>query len=91
MGIDRQLFFLLLGFCLPLAYSGRFGFVIDVIAVALFVVGYVGAVIITRADHQLLQIYLRHIRYRNYYAAQSGIHSPIQFIKPSVPVYQGNI
>jgi type IV secretory pathway TrbD component len=91
MGIDRQLFFLLLGLCAPLAYSARFEWKMDIVAIVLFGLGYTVSIFITRADAQLLQIYKRHIKYRNYYASQPGIHARIQFIKPSVPVYQGNL
>lgn len=89
MGIDRQLFFLLLGLCAPIAYSARFSVVMDLIAGMLFLVGYIGGVFITRADPQLLQIYLRHIKYKNYYAPLPGVHAPIRLVKPSVPVYLG--
>jgi type IV secretory pathway TrbD component len=89
IGIDRKLFFLLLGLCAPIAYSARFSFSMDVVAIVLFMVGYIAAVFITRADSQLLQIYLRHIKYKNYYAPQPGIHASIRLVKPSVPVYQG--
>ncbi|MDX2165085.1 MAG: VirB3 family type IV secretion system protein [Gammaproteobacteria bacterium] len=89
IGIDRQLFFLLLGLCAPIAYSARFSFGMDIVAVVIFLVGYIGGIFITRSDPQLLKIYLRHIRYKNYYAPQSGIHASIRLVKPSVPVYQG--
>jgi type IV secretory pathway TrbD component len=89
IGIDRQLFFLLLGLCAPIAYSARFAIGMDIAAIVLFLVGYIAGIFMTRADPQLLQIYLRHIKYRNYYAPESGIHSPIRLVKPSVPIYQG--
>jgi len=89
MGIDRQLFFLLLGLCVPLAYSGHFALDINIIAVVLFTFGYIAAVFITRADAKFLPIYLRHIKYKSYYAPYPGIHAPIRLIKPSVPIYQG--
>lgn len=91
LGIQRQLFFLLLGLCGPLAYSGYFKIWADIVAILVFSVGYLAAVMITRADAQLLQIYIRHIKYRNYYSPYSGIHSVIRLIKSSVPVYQGNL
>ena len=89
MGVDRRLFFLLLGFCVPIAYSARFSLEMDIITIIIFSLGYIAALLITRADPEFLQIYIRHIKYRKYYAAQAGIHAPIKFLKPSVPLYQG--
>lgn len=89
MGIDRKLFFLLLGLCAPIAYSARFSFEMDIVASLLFLLGYVASICITRADSQFFAIYLRHIKYKNYYAPQPGIHALIKLTKPSVPVYLG--
>ena len=47
------------------------------------------SVLVTRVDAQILAVYRRHIHYRKYYAAQSGIHAKVPAVKPSVPVYQG--
>ncbi len=89
MGVDRQLFFLLLGLCVPIAYSARFSVQMDFLAFVVFVAGFIGGVFMTRADAQFMPIYLRHIRYKSYYAPISGIHAAIRLVKPSVPIYQG--
>jgi type IV secretory pathway TrbD component len=89
LGIDRQLFFLLLGLCVPIAYSARFDPMMDILAVVVFIIGYIACVWITRADPKLLPIYLRHIRYRHYYSALTHVSAPIRITKPSVPFYMG--
>jgi len=89
MGVDRQLFFLLLGLCLPMAYSARFNVEMDCLALAIFVAGCIGGIFMVRSDAQFMPIYLRHIRYKKYYASFAGIHAVIRLVKPSVPLYQG--
>jgi type IV secretion system protein TrbD len=89
LGVDKSLFYLSIGICLPIAFSSRLLPIMDGIAVLVFLIFYLVGSLITRADHQMLAIYKRHINYRGYYAAISGIHSKIVRIKPSVPVYQG--
>ena len=75
LGVDRPLFFLLLGLCLPIAFSGHLSPLMDGVAALCFLIGYGAGLLITRADSQMLTLYRRHIRYRKYYAAQPGIHA----------------
>lgn len=89
LGVDRQLFFLFVGLSLPIAFSARLGLMMDVITFGVFMALYGVGVLITRADNQMLAIYRRHIHYRKYYRAVSGIHANAKLIKPSVPFYQG--
>jgi len=89
LGVDRQLFFLFVGLCLPIAFSARLAPIMDGMAVMTFLVLYVIGVLLTRVDNQMLAIYRRHIRYKKYYAANPGIHARIPLLKPSVPIYQG--
>jgi len=89
LGVDRQLFFLFVGLCLPIAFSARLAPIMDGTAVMMFLVLYVVGVLLTRVDNQMLAIYRRHIHYKKYYAANPGIHARIPLLKPSVPVYQG--
>lgn len=89
LGVDRQIFYLIVGLCLPIAFSGRLSLLMDGLAFALFALLYVIGLLITRADPQMLAIYRRHIHYRKYYAAQPGIHAKVKLVKPSVPVYEG--
>lgn len=89
LGVDRQLFFLFIAFCLPIAFAGRLALDVDLVAGTIFIVLYSVGVIITRLDNQWLEVYRRHIHYRRYYAAQPGIHALSRLVKPSVPVYQG--
>lgn len=89
LGVDRSLFFLFVGLCLPIAFSARLALLIDAVAVGIFMVLYALGVLITRADPQMLAIYSRHIHYARYYAAIPGVHAKLPRIKPSVPFYPG--
>jgi type IV secretory pathway TrbD component len=89
LGVDRPLFFLLVGLCLPIAFSAHLAPGMDLLALALFGVLYGAGVLITRADNQMLAIYRRHIHYKKYYAHHPGIHAKKPLIKASVPFYQG--
>ena len=87
-GVDKQLFFLIVGFSLPMAYSAKFAWGMDFLAVLLFGVLYGIGVIVTKVDYRLLAIYKRHIRYKKYYASIPGIHANVLPVPPSVPVYE---
>lgn len=89
LGVDRSLFYLFVGLCLAIAFSARLSWVMDIVAGLIFVVLHAMVVLITRVDPHILAVYRRHIHYRKYYAAQSGIHAKIPWVKPSVPAYQG--
>jgi len=89
LGVDRQLFYLFVALCLPLAFAARLTPIADLIALILFMILHTIGVLITRADQQMLSIYRKHIHYQRYYNAQPGIHAKIPLIKPSVPFYQG--
>jgi type IV secretion system protein VirB3 len=89
MGVDRKFFFFIVGLCLPIAFTAQFLPIMDAVAGSLFLVGYSIGLLMTRADPYMFAIYQRHIRYRKYYAPQSGIHARLRLVKPSVPVYQG--
>jgi type IV secretory pathway TrbD component len=69
LGVDRQLFFLFVGICLPIAFSARLIPFMDIIALIVFAFLYAVGILITRADNQMLAIYRRHIHYKKYYAA----------------------
>jgi type IV secretion system protein TrbD len=89
MGVERSLFFLILGICLPLAFSGRLRPMADAIGVGLFIVLHTLGVLVTRIDPNIIALYRRHIQYRRYYAPVTGIHASFSRLKPSVPIYQG--
>jgi type IV secretory pathway TrbD component len=89
LGVDRQLFFLFVGLCLPIAFSARLSPFMDIVAISVFVVLHVIGILITRADNQMLALYRRHIHYKKYYAGIPGIHARPPLLKPSVPFYQG--
>lgn len=89
MGVERQLFFLCVGLCLPIAFSARLVPTMDLMALSIFLIFYVFGVIATRLDYQILAIYRRHIHYKKYYSANSGIHAQVVSVRPSVPNYQG--
>ena len=89
LGVDKQLFYLIVGLSLPVAFSARLTLLMDGIAISIFIALYVVGVLITRLDNQFLAIYRRHIHYKKYYAAVPGIHANPVLIRPSVPFYQG--
>lgn len=89
LGVDRQLFFLFVGLTLPIAFSARLAPMMDFVAGGIFILLHTVGVLITRADNQMLAIFRRHIHYKKYYAAVSGIHAQLPLLRVSVPVYQG--
>jgi len=89
MGVERQLFFLFVGLCLPIAFSARLGLKMDVVAAGLFLILYSIGVLVTRLDQQMLALYRRHISYKKYYAYNPGIHARMPLLRPSVPIYEG--
>lgn len=89
LGIDKQLFFLLLALCVPIAYASHFSLSMNILAVMVFMCGWGVGIKMVRADPQFMPIYLRHLRYRNYYAPFAGIHAAVRLVKASVPLYQG--
>lgn len=89
LGVDRQVFFLLVGLCLPIAFSGHLAPSMDGIAFGIFMVLYIAGVLITRTDPQIVSIYRRHIHYKKYYKNIAGIHAPVLRVKESVAFYQG--
>jgi type IV secretory pathway TrbD component len=90
MGVERQLFFLILGITTPIAVAGQFSPQTDLVAFLLFIFGHIIGLLITRADPQMLGIYRRHIRYHRFYCSNAKINSIIAPIIPaSVPIFQG--
>lgn len=88
-GVNRQLFYLFVGVCLPIAFSSRLMPVMDSVAIVVFLILYTIGVLITRVDDQILSIYRRHISYRKYYSTSTGIHARLSRLTLSVPFYQG--
>lgn len=86
LGIDRSLFFLLVGLCLPIAFSGHLGPLMDIIAGLFFMLCYFASLTITRADPQMLNLYRRYLRYSSYYAAQPSVHAKPVMQQVSVPI-----
>ena len=89
MGVDRSLFYLFVALGLAIAFSARLSLMMDAVAGLVFMLLHSVGVLVTRVDSQILPIYRRHTHYKNYYAAQAGIHAKVPPVKPSVPVYQG--
>lgn len=89
MGVERSLFYLFVGLCLPIAVAGRLALISDLITIFLFIILHTCGVLITRADNQILEIYQRHINFKKYYAPQPGIHAQVKYPKASVPFYVG--
>ncbi len=89
-GVEKQLFFLILGLSVPIALSsGLNNLMMDVIAIVTFLVLYSVGVLITRIDNRMFAVYKRHMRYKKYYTATAGIHSKPPVIQLSVPFYEG--
>jgi type IV secretory pathway TrbD component len=88
-GVDRQLFYLFVGLCLPIAVSAHLNWLMDLVALLIFMILYLVGVYITRIDKQMLAIYRRHIHYQDYYPAHPSVSAKNILIKPSVPIYQG--
>lgn len=89
VGIDRLLFFPILGLSLLIAYSHFFGLVMDLVALGVFGFLYTVSLYICRIDPYILAIYKRHIRYASYYRAQPVIGTRAIRVCDSVPIYQG--
>lgn len=89
LGVDRQLFYLIVGLSLPIAVSAHLNWLMDLIALLIFIILYLAGVYITRIDKQMLAIYRRHIHYQAYYPAHPSVIAKNILIKPSVPIYQG--
>jgi type IV secretory pathway TrbD component len=89
LGVDRQLFYLFVGLCLPIAVSAHLSWTMDLIALFIFIILHMVGVFITRVDKQMLAIYRRHIHYQKYYSAHPSMDANSVLIKPSVPYYQG--
>ena len=51
----------------------------------LLTVGHWGLVLAAKFDPQLSRVYVRHLRYQNYYPARASIDAPPAHIRPSVP------
>jgi type IV secretion system protein VirB3 len=48
--------------------------------------GHLGLVLAAKVDPQLSGVYFRHLYYRPFYPAQSGVHARPPLIEPAVPV-----
>lgn len=88
-GVDRQLFFLNVGLCTPIAFAAQFSPLMLIVSGILFLIGHMVGILITRADTQMVVLFQKHIRYRHYYAANPGIHAKLNVVKPSVLFYAG--
>ncbi len=89
LGVERQLFFLLVSVCLPVAVSARFAPLMDGVALAIFIGLHAVGIALTRVDAHMLSLYRRHIRYRTYYSPIAGLWAKPSPVKMSVPYYQG--
>lgn len=88
-GIEKEVFFLLLALCLPIAFSGRFSLVMILLSFMAFLLFYMVALVVTRIDPQIIKIYRRHILYKTYYQPISLVSSNTPRVMVSVPYYQG--
>lgn len=57
-----------------------------VISIFLATIGQWCLVQTAKSDPQMSEVYLRHIKYQEFYSAQSSIHAKTAFIHPSLPI-----
>lgn len=89
-GVNRELFNLIITLSVALAYSGRFlNIIADLSAGLIFIICTYFGRKISKADPQIMEVYKRHIHYKNYYPPISGIHANTPLLKSSVPFYEG--
>lgn len=88
--VEKKFFFLNLLMSFPIAWSCMFtSFWMDGLAVIIFIIGHAAGVMITRCDPHMIELYLKHIKYKRYYLGQPTIYSRLQPVRGSVPVYLG--
>lgn len=90
LGMDRSLFFLLVGLSLPIAFSAHLAPLMDCFALGFFSLGYIVTWLLTRDDLQVLSLLRRYLHYHPYYAAQPNLNSKQLAPEPSVPIYHIN-
>ena len=54
-------------------------------AILLATAGHWGLTRAAKHDPQLSRVYVRHIRYQDYYPARADVHAPPGYVFPSVP------
>ncbi len=86
LGVERSLFFLLIGLSLPIAFSGHLAPIMDLIAILIFLIGYTAGLLLTRVDPQMLILYRRFIHYHSYYCGQPKILGKTISCSISVPL-----
>lgn len=74
LGSDRELVLITLLICVSLAFALATWWGIA-LSLGLWTAGIAVLKRMGKADPQLRQVYLRHIRYRPFYPAKSGLHS----------------
>lgn len=89
LGVERQLFFLIIALTMPIAMSAKFRPLMDIMAAVIFILLHSIGVLITRVDYQFLAVFRRHIHQQRFYLAHPLVDSRLPIRKPSVPVYQG--
>jgi type IV secretory pathway TrbD component len=87
LGIERSLFFLILGLSLPVAFSAHLTVLMDVISIIIFMVLYTLALVFTRSEPKIIIFYLRYFRYASVYLAQPQFHSQPTDRNMSVPIH----
>lgn len=90
MGVNKELFDLVVTLCFTLAFSGHFiNLFTDFLAVVVFLASLYFGRKLSAVDPQIMEVYRRHIHLKKYYPPISGIHATIAILKPSVPFYEG--
>jgi len=68
-----------------LVFGGGLHWYTVALGVSLVTVGHWALIQAANFDPQLSQVYVRHIRYQNYYPARASLSAPPPRIRPSVP------
>lgn len=83
-GAERELVLCNLTIIMALIFGVGFHWASISVAVLLATVGHYALRRLARHDPQMRALYIRHLRYRDYYPAQASIHSKPQLIKDAV-------
>ena len=83
-GAERELVLINLTVVLALVFGVGFHWFSISMAVFLLTVGHWGLTQMAKKDSQLRGLYVRHLRYHDYYPAQASIHSSAQLVKQTL-------
>ena len=83
-GAERELVLINLTIIMALIFGVGIHWLSISVALLLATVGHWGLTRIAKHDPQMRLLYIRHVRYKDYYPAQSSVRSKSQLIKPTL-------